>query len=207
MKQVETDTIMKDSRDGFEKYSSLSLNYIDSALEINGRFYINRIKSAMSHFDIVHCGVGILSMFKRVMNKVFPCCDDCSIKLYYQATDSIHLNYDDVNKMVEKCKQQYGQELVGTDLGQFHEGFSMEDAKNEIYGVESLLLGEKHIGILESTDNDGNTLNSEHIRCRGIPASCIQCKASQDKHTCFIYNNSYIYIYIYIKKAKYSNSI
>ena len=33
------------------------------------------------------------------MNKVFSCADDCDIKIYYQDTDSIHLNYDDVDKI------------------------------------------------------------------------------------------------------------
>ena len=56
----------------------------------------------------------------------------------------------------------------------------MDGAVTEIYGVESLFLGKTHIDILESTDKDGNTINSEHIRCRGIPTSCIQYKANQD---------------------------
>ena len=44
--------------------------------------------------------------------------------------------------------------------------------------------------MLESTDKDGNTINSEHIRCRGIPTSCIQYKANQDKITVLdIYKN------------------
>ena len=60
----------------------------------------------MDHFDYVHCGVEISSMSKRIMNKVFPCCDDCSIQVYYQDTDSIHLNYGDVDKPAEKCKQK-----------------------------------------------------------------------------------------------------
>ena len=50
----------------------------------------------MSHFNYVHCGVEILSMRKRIMNKVFSCADDLGINNYHQDTDSIHLNYDDV---------------------------------------------------------------------------------------------------------------
>ena len=34
--------------------------------------------------------------------------------------------------------------------------------------------------MLDSTDKGCNTVNSEHIRCRGIPTPCIQYKASQD---------------------------
>ena len=62
---------------------------------------------AMTHFNYVHCGVGISSTSKRIMNKVFSCCDGCSIEIYYQDTDSLHLSYDDVDKVVERRKQKY----------------------------------------------------------------------------------------------------
>ena len=54
----------------------------------------------MSHFNYVHCGVEILSMSKRIMDKVFDVSNECGVKIYYQDTDSIHLNYDDVDKHV-----------------------------------------------------------------------------------------------------------
>ena len=60
----------------------------------------------MSHFDYVHFGVEILSMSKWIMNKVFSCADDCSIRTYYQDTDSIHLNYDDVDKVGQRYKRK-----------------------------------------------------------------------------------------------------
>ena len=114
------------------------------------------------------------------MNKVFSCADDCNIKIYYQDTDSIHLNYDDVDKVVKRYKEKYGLQLVGEDLGNFHIDFSMYKANSEIYAIESLFLGKKtYIDILESTDKDGNTINSEHIRMKGIPTSCIQYYAEQ----------------------------
>ena len=72
IKPVETDTIVKDNRDDFEKYISYNYNY-------------------------VHCGVEILSMSKRIMNKVFSCADDCGIQIYYQGSDSIHFNYGDID--------------------------------------------------------------------------------------------------------------
>ena len=55
----------------------------------------------MSHSNYCRCEVEILSMSKRIMNQVFSCADDCSIKMYYQGTGSIHLNYDDVDKVVK----------------------------------------------------------------------------------------------------------
>ena len=38
IKPVETDTIVKYSRDDFEKYMSLNYDYVDGVLEVNGRY-------------------------------------------------------------------------------------------------------------------------------------------------------------------------
>ena len=102
IKPVEADTIVKDHIDDFGKYISYNCNYIDSIIEVSGKVCIKKAKSILSHFNYVHCGVEILNMSKRIMNKVFSCADDCDIKIYYQGTDSIHLNYDDVDKVVER---------------------------------------------------------------------------------------------------------
>ena len=99
----------------------------------------------MSHFNYVHCGVEILSMSKRIMNKVFSCADDLGLKIYYQDTDIIHLNYDDVPKIVEQYKQTYNQELVGDYLGSFHIDYSMDNACDENYAKESLFNGKKNL--------------------------------------------------------------
>ena len=87
--------------------------------------------SVMSHFNYVHCGVELLSMSKRIMNKVFDVSNDCGVKTYYQYTDSIHLNYDDVGKNVKIYKQQYNQGLIGDGLGNIHVDFSMDGAVTE----------------------------------------------------------------------------
>ena len=48
-------------------------------------------------------------------------------------------------------------------------------ANTEIYAIESLFLGKKtYIYISEPTDKDGKTVNSEHIRMKGIPTPCIE---------------------------------
>ena len=94
LKPIETDTAIKYIEDEFEKHCSLNYNYIDSALEVNGRYHIKKVKPVMSHCNYVHAGVEILSMPKRIMNKVFDVSYDCGVKIYYQDTDSIHLNYE-----------------------------------------------------------------------------------------------------------------
>ena len=123
-------------------------------------------------------------MSKRVMNKVFSCADDLNIKENYQDTDSTHLNYDDVDKIADRYKDKNCLELVGEDLGNFHAGFGPHGATSEIYAIESLSLNKKtHIDILESADKDGETINSEHIRMKGIPTTCIQYYAEQHKRS------------------------
>ena len=198
IKPVETNTVVKANRDDFEKYISYSYNYIGSIIEVNGRFYTKQIKSSLSHYNYVHCGVEILSTSKIIMDKVFICADDCDIKIYYQDTDSIHLDYDDVDKIVDRYKDKYGLELVGEDLGTFHVDFDLYGVTSEIYAVERLFLGKKtYIDILESTDKHGTTINSEHIIMKCIPTSCIQYYAEQHNisvlYMCTkLYNNEVI---------------
>ena len=120
------------------------------------------------------------------MNKVFSCAGDCDIKIYYQDTDSIHLNYDDVDTVVKRYKEKSGSELVGEYLCNFHIDFKMADARKnaEIYAIESLFLGKKtYIDILEAIDKDGKAIYSEHIRMKGIPTPCIKYYAEQHNLT------------------------
>ena len=108
-----------------------------------GDISLKEVKSVMFHVHYVHCGVENISRSKRIMNKVFDVSYDCGVKICYQDTDSIHLDYDDVDKCVKTYKQTYNQDLVGDGLGNFHVYRSMDGVVTEIYGVESLLSGNK----------------------------------------------------------------
>ena len=138
----------------------------------------------MSHYNYVHAGVEILSMSKRIMNKVFDASNDCGVKIYYQDTDSTHLHYDDVIRILNRHKEKHNQDLVGQGLGNFHVDFSKDGAVSEIYGTESYVLGKKtYIDMLESANKDNNISNDEHFRMRGIPTACIKCYAQQNNIT------------------------
>ena len=56
------------------------------------------------------------------------------------------------------------------------------------------LVKKTYIDILESTDKHGNIINSEHIRMRGIPTSCIQYYAKQNNITVLDYIKTYIMV-------------
>ena len=149
--------------------------------------------SILYHFKYVQCGVEILSMSKRSMNNAFSCADDLNIKMYYQDTDSIHLNYDDVDKVVHRYKETCKLNLVGEDLGNVHVDVDLYGATSEIYVIESLFLGKPtYIDILESADKDGKPINSEHMIMKGIPTSCIQYYAEQHKiSVLYVYKKLY----------------
>ena len=73
----------------------------------------------------------------------------------------------------------------------------MDGADSEIYAIENLFLGKKtYIYILESTDKDGKTINSEHIIMKGIPTPCIKYYAQKKGMTVLdvytkLFNNTY----------------
>ena len=115
------------------------------------------------------------------MNKVFNCADDLNIKIYYQDTDSTHMNYDDVPRLCEYYKQTYTQELVGNGLGNFYIDFDLPGSVSDIYSKESLFVSKNtYIDVLESTDKDNKIINANHIRMKGIPTPCSKYYATQN---------------------------
>ena len=116
-------------------------------------FIISNKSSILPHCNYIRCGVEILSTPKRIMNKIFSCADDCGVKIYYQDTGSIHLNYEGVHKAVKRYKEKYGLELVGEDLGNFHVDFpDLQKGCGEVYAIERFFLDKKsYFDHLEST--------------------------------------------------------
>lgn len=116
-----------------------------------------------------HVGCSILSYSKRIMNEVFDIANDNKIIFYYTDTDSIHMNYNDMEKLSLEYKNKYKKELVGKYLGQFHNDFQMDGAVDSIYAIKSLFLGKKsYIDILESKNEMGEKINGYHFRLKGI---------------------------------------
>ena len=133
------------------------------------------------------------------MNKVFSCADDCGVKVY-QDTDSIHLNYDDGDKVAKIYKEEYGLELVGENLGNFHVGLHQKDGHKDAYAIETLCLGKKsYMDILEYVNDEGDKIHDQHVKMKGFPTSCIEYYTKINKISVFdvgkiIYNNEYVEI-------------
>ena len=58
----------------------------------------------------------------------------------------------------------------------------MDGGVDEIYAVESYLLGKKvYYDKLESKDKRGHTIRSDHVRMRGIPTLVLNINQSKKK--------------------------
>lgn len=132
-------------------------------------------KSIVNHFAPVHMAVQVLSMSKRIMNEVMCLAEDNNINIYYQDTDSMHIDESSITKLSDLFQNKYNRNLIGKDMGQFHSDFSVNDsqAKN-IVAIESIFLGKKcYIDKLQYEIN-GSIGIDYHIRMKSIPTQCIK---------------------------------
>lgn len=179
----------KEEKTNIQNYIYNNFNTIKNYRKLNDECYeIERIKADNS-YNRGHIGCAILSTSKRIMNEVFDVANDNEYPIYYTDTDSLHCNLEDVPKLEAKYKEKYNKELNGNQLEQFHTDFSLEGAKDEIYATKSIFLGKKsYIDVLESKDENGNTINGFHIRLKGITKEGLEHEAKK-------YNNSYLGLY------------
>ena len=177
LKPIETETIVRRDFE-FNKYVSYNYNFIQSAIQVGDRYYIKRIKSILNQYNYVHCGVEILSMSKRIMNEVMTLAEDENLNIWYQDTDSMHINLEHVDKLSVAFREKYNRELIGSDMGMFHVDHDSDGACGDICATESYFIGKKvYIDKLESVDKNGETITDDHIRLKSVPTSCVKYTA------------------------------
>ena len=142
MKPVEEKSIFFDNEYKSDIYIQRNYNWIKSYLKFNNKIKIDTINTIDEHFNMSHIGCQILSMSKRIMNELMCLAEDNNIILYYQDTDSIHIEDDDIKNLEKIYNDKYGRELIGKSMGQFHSDFVMKGAKN-IISTKLITLGKK----------------------------------------------------------------
>lgn len=178
LKPIETETkYMTEER---------AMNYIRKNFEnikqfvkmSDNRYEIKEYILMDNHYNRCQCGVEVLSMSKRLMNRVMCLADDNKYKIYYQDTDSMHIEENCVKPLANKYKEKYGKELIGKQMGQYHCDFESENMRGDkdITSVESYFLGKKSYidkleGIKKDTENE--ITNSYHIRMKGVSTNAI----------------------------------
>ncbi len=185
LKPITTDELVISGDDKFHKYLIKNYNHI---IELNEMFECKKYrvkihKSINKHFNYASCGVEILSMSKRIMNEVMCLAEDKGLKIFYQDTDSLHIDYDDVTILKKEFTKKYGRELDGKKLGQFHIDFDLYDedgneCKN-VYAEKSIFLGKKCYLDCLVGEIDGRIVRGFHIRMKGVPSSTVKYTAEQ----------------------------
>ncbi|GMF31031.1 unnamed protein product [Phytophthora lilii] len=119
------------------------------------------------HSSPAHLGVAILSMSKRIMNEVMCLVEDLDCTIYYQDTDSMHVELNSYPKLCEAFEAKYGRVLNGNQMGKFHVDFKLKGADGDIYAEESYFIGKKtYVDFLACAGNDTKGV---HMRMKGIP--------------------------------------
>lgn len=179
-KKSNTETIFKKVGAQTNNYIVSNFHTIKESQQINERqIQITKLK-VDEDYNLGIIGLMILSMSKRVMNEVMSIANDNNIKIYYQDTDSMHIEKNDIAKLEYLYKMEYKKELHGSDLGNFHTDFKLKGAVTEISSKRSIFLDKKsYIDHLIAKNKDGQDIEGYHIRLKGITEDGIN-KAIKD---------------------------
>jgi hypothetical protein len=167
----------------YETYMVKNYNWIKEAeLCTNDKWWIvQTIKPINNHFNLVHCGVEVLSTSKRLMSEVMCLASDLNMKMYITDTDSIHIDNKDIPRLAEQYKEDHDRELIGKQMGQFHTDFDspMLEKRAKELGVKFLLLSRRSIYLGKKCYIDelyniyDPSVVDYHIRLKGIPNKSI----------------------------------
>jgi len=177
IKPHSSETVVKKAVD-FKSYMDNNYNRIKYYVPIYEKneivkYVFKCIKPINDHFNSCHIGCEILAMSKRIMNEVMNLAEDLDINIYYQDTDSMHIENDKIKLLSNEFKNKYNRELIGKNMGQFHSDFKFK-SDIEPVAVESYFLGKKcYIDKVELC-NKGEISYDYHIRMKGISSSCIK---------------------------------
>ena len=158
--------VKKDAFDWFVKDRYHQIQEITQIDEDSYLFELAKQKSLQ--FNNCVFGVTVLSMSKRIMNEVMCLAEDEGINIYYQDTDSMHIEADKLQQLAKAFKNKYNRELIGDAMGQFHDDF--DELKNNPRAIVHISAGKKMYYDKLINDN-GET--AEHFRLKGVPQQCI----------------------------------
>ena len=184
------------SNSKYKEFLSANYNWVKEAdyCKESNTWRVKLIKAINEHFNLVHCGVEVLSMSKRIMNEVQCLSELLDIDMYYTDTDSIAIDNSKLPLLSTEYKKKYGRELCGNNMGQFNTDFSSDIVmnsimdknnlnfkdltkeekdkyENSILAKRSIFLGKKCY-IHELYSEYGDKLDY-HIRLKGVPNASI----------------------------------
>ena len=182
-KEQNTKITYIDNKEQKNKYISMNYNHITEIEKLYNceKYLIKERKSINGHTNACHIGSEILAMSKRIMNEVMCLAEDKEIKIYYQDTDSMHIEDEKIQYLSKIYKKKYNRDLIGKNLGQFHCDFEPifvngKEVKAK-HAIKTIILGKKaYLDIVKYENGDLST----HYRMKGIPQQIVKLKADED---------------------------
>ena len=181
MKAHKVEATIVDSEEDMRKFVALNFNMIKEFYKIAGcdKWKIKSYQPISEHFTYNVAGTEVLSMSKRIMNEVMAVADNNNIDIYYQDTDSLHINFEDLEKLKTLYNTKYNRVLDGDDMGQFNNDFSIKGC-NEPYSEECIILGKKcYLDKIVGWDKNLVKQIEYHLRMKGVPNKTIYHSADK----------------------------
>ena len=100
----------------------------------NNEWRLELYKQIDTHYNRQHVACEILSVSKNIMNEVTCLAEDIDAMIHYTDTDSMHMQYDAVERLGAAFSEKYGRELIGKKLGQFHTDFDFDSSYHTVDG-------------------------------------------------------------------------
>ena len=180
---VDKDYKYFDNEEDLTKYWIKNYYKIIEDIQINNSniHAVKTLKPIDKHFNFSLLGIQVLSMSKRIMNEVMCLAFDIGCHIYYQDTDSMHIEVDDLPRLVEAFKEKYNRELIGSNLGQFHSDFPTINGHDETpVSIESYFLMKKmYIDKLQDSSKQIDYM----IRGKGLTQASIEYAADRWHHS------------------------
>ena len=178
--------------DDLDKYWRKNYNKILEDIKLNKSTIhaVRTLKPIDKHFNFSLLGIQILSMAKRIMNEVMCLAYDIGCHIYYQDCDSIHIECNDLPKLITNYEKIYGRKLIGNQLGQFHSDFpKINNHDEKPISIESYFLMKK-MYIDKLQDSTGET--DYHFRGKGLTKNSIKYVTNEK------FNGDMMMLYKYI---------
>ncbi|KKP51522.1 MAG: polymerase type B, organellar and viral family protein [candidate division TM6 bacterium GW2011_GWF2_33_332] len=164
------------NRVAFERFVYKNYNFIKKAFKFRNsdKYLVKTGQSIIKDENFAQVGATILSQSKAQMNEILAIARDKDIPIYYQDTDSLHLDKKNIEKLGEEFNKIYNRELIGGELGQYHSDFTTETETDptKLYSDHLIILGKKaYIDRLRHINKPD--FIDYHIRLKGIPQKVI----------------------------------
>ncbi|MBR4378322.1 MAG: hypothetical protein IKP50_05545, partial [Bacilli bacterium] len=134
-----------------------------------------KVKSPVDkHFNCSLFGIQVLSMSKRIMNEVMCLAFDLKCHIYYQDTDSMHIESDDLPRLEKAFERKYNRKLRGEGImGCFHSDFPKINGHKKLTprAIESYFIAKKlYVDHIQDSTGDTDFM----IRGKGLTQQSIR---------------------------------